>query len=295
MHYKQLIQKKENFTGNIRILFTNEEKYIAAIINLLKTTHAHIYIYDIEDASELIRSYDLDIQLLRRIHFKLNDNLRDLFYSCSQDLEKDSTSILVKGNISTTRFKKFLTQAFGNASQSFNHIACFDLPQYYKTLVLSDVVYQRFPEYKTKINTIFNLKRFAQSMEYDHFNIGILSSVNQPFVKISSSIDAAKLKEHFAKMNERFITVDGPITLDNAIDKNIAIQKNEMSEVAGEVDALLVPDIDVGNAIYKSFTLIGHAQVASILLGAAIPISYTSRSDQLQTIIDSIHLAISLS
>lgn len=45
-----------------------------------------------------------------------------------------------------------------------------------------------------------------------------------------------------------------------------------MSEVAGEVDALLVPDIDVGNAIYKSFTLIGHAQVASILLGAAIPI-----------------------
>ena len=120
---------------------------------------------------------------------------------------------------------KVLTQAFGNASQSFNHIACFDLPQYYKTLVLSDVVYQRFPEYKTKINTIFNLKRFAQSMEYDHFNIGILSSVNQPFVKISSSIDAAKLKEHFAKMNERFITVDGPITLDNAIDKNIAIQK----------------------------------------------------------------------
>ena len=63
MHYKQLIQKKENFTGNIRILFANEEKYIAAIINLLKTTHAHIYIYDIEDASELIRSYDLDIQL----------------------------------------------------------------------------------------------------------------------------------------------------------------------------------------------------------------------------------------
>ena len=75
----------------------------------------------------------------------------------------------------------------------------------------------------------------------------------------------------------------------------ILLFKNEMSEVAGEVDALLVPDIDVGNAIYKSFTLIGHAQVASILLGAAIPISYTSRSDQLQTIIDSIHLAISLS
>lgn len=295
MLYKNLVQHNLSFNGNIRILFANEEKYASAIIQVLKHTQAEVYIYDVEDVSELIRSYDLDSSLIKRIHFKIYDNHETLNYNIIKDITNDPTSILIKGNISATQFKKMIVNIFKNSFENYNHIACFSLNQYHKTLILSDVVYQRFPEYQTKLNIIQNLISFAHKMKYEKFNVGILSSVNTPLIKIASSIDAIKIKEHFDNYKTDFLNVDGPITLDCAIDKKSAIQKGFTSEISGDVDAILVPDIDVGNALYKSLTFLGEARVASILIGGNIPITFTSRSDSLTTILDSIYLAINLS
>ncbi|HEX2974870.1 MAG TPA: phosphate acyltransferase, partial [Bacteroidales bacterium] len=74
-----------------------------------------------------------------------------------------------------------------------------------------------------------------------------------------------------------------------------AQHKGIRSEVAGDTDLLLMPDIEVGNVLYKSLVFFAKANVASIILGAAVPIVLTSRSDSEKAKFDSILLAAAAS
>src|SRR5699024_10033882 len=73
--------------------------------------------------------------------------------------------------------------------------------------------------------------------------------------------------------------VEGPLAFDTAVSKLAARHKGLNSNVAGKADILLVPTLEVGNALYKSFVYFANARVASIISGAKVPIVLTSRSD----------------
>ena len=52
-----------------------------------------------------------------------------------------------------------------------------------------------------------------------------------------------------------------------------------MSAVAGAPDLLVVPDLNSGNMLYKSFVYVGGGECAGIVQGARVPIILTSRAD----------------
>jgi len=66
------------------------------------------------------------------------------------------------------------------------------------------------------------------------------------------------------------------------------------SQVAGDADLLLMPDLNAGNMLYKSFNYIGGGDCAGLVLGAAVPIVLTSRADSLQSRLASVALAVLL-
>ena len=111
----------------------------------------------------------------------------------------------------------------------------------------------------------------------------MLSAVETVTSKIPSTIEAAAL----CKMAERGqITggiLDGPLAMDNAIDREAARSKGLVSEVAGDADVLLAPDLEAANMVAKLLTFLAHAGAAGIVLGARVPIILTSRSDSVQT------------
>ena len=69
---------------------------------------------------------------------------------------------------------------------------------------------------------------------------------------------------------------DGPLAFDNAVSAVSARYKKIKSDVAGDCDLLLVPDIEVGNVLYKALVFFAKAKVASTILGAQAPIVLTS-------------------
>ncbi len=77
--------------------------------------------------------------------------------------------------------------------------------------------------------------------------------------------------------------VDGPLAMDNAISKTAAEVKQIRSEVAGDADVLVVPDLEAGNMLAKQLTFMANADAAGIVLGARVPIVLTSRSDNVRT------------
>jgi phosphate butyryltransferase len=118
--------------------------------------------------------------------------------------------------------------------------------------------------------------------------VAAVETVNEQMV---ATTDAAKLSQ----MNRDGVIlnclIDGPLAFDTAISKESALHKNLVSEVAGDADLLLMPDIEAGNILYKALCYFANTQVASVVLGASAPIVLTSRSDSEEAKLNSILLA----
>jgi phosphate acetyltransferase len=85
--------------------------------------------------------------------------------------------------------------------------------------------------------------------------------------------------------------VDGPLAFDNAIDMDAVREKGIVSEVAGQADILLAPNLEAGNIAAKQLMYFAKADSAGLVLGARVPIILTSRSDSVRTRLASIALA----
>jgi phosphate acetyltransferase len=123
----------------------------------------------------------------------------------------------------------------------------------------------------------------AHALQIATPKVAILSAVETITSKIPSTIEAAAL----CKMAERGqITgaiLDGPLALDNAVSREAAAMKHITSQVAGDADILLVPDLEAGNMLAKELTFLANADAAGIVLGARVPIILTSRADSVRT------------
>ncbi|PHK49786.1 phosphate acyltransferase [Staphylococcus edaphicus] len=294
MQYQHLITPTQSLKGNVAILFANDEKMLSVVIEALSISDIEVYLYDTQDLTEIIRSFDIEVQLLNRIHILSFSTKNELFQKCADDLTTGKVSLLMKGNMMSSTLLSFVLshKHFIDNHGFLNHVACFDIPNYHKTLMLSDVAFNINPTVKEKEQIIINLSNFAKSLGYEQFKVGLLSSVEKAVKKIQSSIDSEKLKQIFHRAESNFLVVDGPFAFDNAVNMESVIKKHITSSVAGDVDALLVSHIDVGNALYKSFTYFGGARVSSLVLGANFPIVLTSRTDSKQNKLDSLLLAL---
>ena len=163
-----------------------------------------------------------------------------------------------------------------------SHAFIMDVPTYAKPLVVTDAAINIFPDLETKADIVRNAVDMAHAFGRDMPKVAILSAVETVTPKIPSTIDAAAL----CKMAERGqITgalLDGPLAFDNAISKEAAEIKGIRSEVAGDADILLVPDLEAGNILAKQLSFLANADAAGIVLGARVPIILTSRADSVR-------------
>ena len=125
--------------------------------------------------------------------------------------------------------------------------------------------------------------------------VAVLGAVEMVNENMEATLHAALL----SKMNQRDqiknCIIDGPLAFDNAVSFESARHKGIMSDVVGDTDLLLMPDIEVGNVLYKSLVFFAKAKVAGVILGASAPIVLTSRSDSEEAKYYSIILAAAAS
>jgi phosphotransacetylase len=175
-----------------------------------------------------------------------------------------------------------------------SHVFIMDVPTYSKPLAVTDAAINIFPDLETKADIVQNAIDMAHALGRERPKVAILSAVETVTPKIPSTIDAAAL----CKMAERGqITgalLDGPLAFDNAISKEAAAIKGIRSEVAGDPDILLVPDLEAGNMLAKQLSFLANADAAGIVLGARVPIILTSRADTVRARMASCAVAVLL-
>jgi phosphotransacetylase len=107
-----------------------------------------------------------------------------------------------------------------------------------------------------------------------------------------ATLDAAALCKMAQRGQIKGATLDGPLAFDNAISKEAAKTKGIDSQVAGDPDILLAPDLEAGNILAKQLTFLAKADSAGLVLGARVPIILTSRADSVRSRIASCAVAM---
>jgi len=173
-----------------------------------------------------------------------------------------------------------------------SHVFVMDVPTYHKVLIVTDGAINIAPTLEDKIDIVQNAIDLAVTLGVTRPKVAILAAVETVTSKMPATIDAAAL----CKMAERGqITggvLDGPLAFDNAISKDAARTKGLTSEVAGDPDILLAPDLESGNILAKQLTFLANADSAGLVLGARVPIILTSRADSVRSRIASCGVAM---
>lgn len=203
-------------------------------------------------------------------------------------------TVLMKGSLHTDELmSEVVRQDTGlRTERRLSHAYIMDVPTYHKTLIITDAAINIYPGLDDKADICRNAIDLAHILGIEKPKVAILSAVETVTSKIRSTLDAAAL----CKMAERGqITgaiLDGPLAFDNAINREAAEIKGIKSEVSGDPDIMIVPDLEAGNMLAKQLTFMARAEGAGIVLGARVPIILASRSDSLRTKIASCAVAV---
>jgi len=205
-----------------------------------------------------------------------------------------TVSALMKGSLHTDELMSaVVARTTGlRGPTRISHAFVFDLPRYPKLLALADCVVNIAPTLETKRDILGNAVALLQRLGVVQPRVGIVAAVETVNPSIPATLDAQALVELARQDAWPGTIVEGPFGFDNAISAEAARIKGISSQVAGNADLLLVPDLNAGNLLYKSFNYIGGGDCAGLVLGARVPIVLTSRADSLSSRLASVALAV---
>jgi phosphate acetyltransferase len=175
-----------------------------------------------------------------------------------------------------------------------SHVFIMDVPTYHKVLIVTDAAINIAPTLEDKVDICQNAVDMAISLGLKRPKVAILAAVETVNSKMQATLDAAALCKMADRGQIRGAILDGPLAFDNAIDAEAARIKGIHSEVAGDPDILLVPDLEAGNMLAKQLTFLANADSAGLVLGARVPIMLTSRADSVRARIASCAVAVML-
>jgi phosphate butyryltransferase len=204
-----------------------------------------------------------------------------------------SAQAMMKGAISTSGFlKSVLAVTALRTGSVFVHATAFRPPGRRRLMLMADAGVNISPDVGTKISMVESMAGLARSLGVEMPRVALLAAAETVSSRMPSTVDASRVVAHFAAVGSPGALVGGPYALDVAVSMAAAQRKGLVDDVAGRADVLLTPDIDAGNVLYKSLTCIAGLELASIVIGAAVPLVVPSRADSRLTRLYSVAMAL---
>ena len=159
-------------------------------------------------------------------------------------------------------------------------------------LMVTDCAISVAPDLKGKAEIIANAVDLAHNLGIELPKVAVITALEVVNPEMQDTLDAAVLSKMAQRGQIKGCIVDGPLALDNAISKDAAKAKGIDSEVAGQADIILVPNLTVGNVLTKSISYIAKKPVIAATVGAKVPVIFTSRTESREGKLLTIALAV---
>ena len=202
---------------------------------------------------------------------------------------------VMKGYVHTDTFMRALLheeRGLRTPGRRVSHVFVTDIPTYPKLLHITDAAINIAPDLNAKAQILQNAVEVARLMGIEKAKVAVLSAVETVNPAIVSTLDAACLALMARRGQIANAIVDGPLAFDNAISAAAAREKGIASEVAGDADIMLVPDLVSGNILAKNLEYLAGAKAAGIVVGLSAPVVLSSRADPAPARLAALALAV---
>ena len=235
---------------------------------------------------EIAASLNIDLNDFEIVHV---EDVTEAARTAVKLVHEGKADMYMKGLIDTKGFlKSVLDKEVGlRTGKPLSHVCVFDVEGIDHLLFLTDVAFIPYPTLEDKVNII----KITKACGIENPKVAPLAAVEVVNPKMPVTVEAAEL----TRMNrEGLITgciVDGPLSLDLAIDPEAAKHKGATDRaIQGDADILLFPDIHAGNLVYKAMVHTAKVVNGNILTGTKAPVILTSRSDSVEVKVNSLAL-----
>lgn len=208
-------------------------------------------------------------------------------------VHEGKADMYMKGLIDTKGFlKSVLDKEVGlRTGKPLSHVCVFDVEGIDHLLFLTDVAFIPYPTLEDKVNIIHNTLEITKACGIENPKVAPLAAVEVVNPKMPVTVEAAELAQMNKDGKIPGCIVDGPLSLDLAIDPEAAKHKGATDRaIQGDADVLLFPDIHAGNLVYKAMVHTANVINGNVLTGTKAPVILTSRSDSMEVKVNSLAL-----
>ena len=207
------------------------------------------------------------------------DDLQKACETAVKLVREGIANFLMKGKVDTKIIlKEVVNKEYGlGTGKLMSHFTMFQIPTYHKLILPVDGGMVTYPDLEQKKQIIENTVETLRSMGYDCPKVGVLACVEKVNPKMPESVEAAQLQEMNEKGEIRNCIVEGPIQYDCVMRKDLADFKGLKSQIAGDPDILIAPNIHAGNIMGKMYSISCGGKMAGFIVGAKCPIVMVSR------------------
>lgn len=249
-----------------------------------------ILVGDEKKIREIADSLSMDLSGFEIINV---EDMTEAAHTAVNLVHEGKADMYMKGLIDTKGFlKSVLDKEVGlRTGKPLSHVCVFDVEGIDRLLFLTDVAFIPYPTLEDKVHIINNTLEITRACGIDNPKIAPLAAVEVINPKMPATVEAGELTRMNREGEITGCIVDGPLSLDLAIDPEAAKHKGATDRaIQGDADILLFPDIHAGNLVYKCLVHTAKVVNGNILTGTKAPVILTSRSDDFETKVNSIAL-----
>lgn len=209
---------------------------------------------------------------------------------------QDKVEAIMKGSLHTDELMAAIVSAKGGlrTKRRVSHCFLLQTSHYPRPFLVTDAAINLAPNLEQKADIVRNAIDLAHVLGVAEPKVAILAAVETVTPGMPATLDAAALCKMADRGQIKGGKLDGPLAFDNSVSVAAAALKGITSEVAGQADILVVPDLESGNILAKQLIYMGDAASAGIVLGAKVPVVLTSRADSRESRINSCAIALML-
>ncbi|WP_261129370.1 phosphate butyryltransferase [Bacillus sp. Marseille-Q3570] len=294
MHLEKLIQEATRLPNKVvAVAAAEDEEVIEAVKMALEKEIASFQLFG-EEGKILSLLQNQGLEACDRLKVIPCSDPDEAAAMAVQAVSGGQADVLMKGMVPTARIlKAVLNKEYGlRTGKVLSHVAAFEVSGYDRLVFVTDAAMNITPDLQQKADIIQNAVDVAVKIGIETPRVAPIAAVEVVNPSMEATLDAAALTQMNNRGQIKNCVVDGPLALDNAVSIEAAEHKGIRGEVAGRADILLVPNIETGNALYKSLIYFARAKVGAVIAGAKAPIVLTSRADSAESKLYSIALAV---
>ena len=246
---------------------------------------------DQQEIEKVCAAHNIDVKKFKVVHEP--DEMKAA-YKAVELINAGEGNLLMKGLVSTDKYMRAILdkeKGLMNKGAILSHVTVIENHNYHKLLIVGDVAILPAPELHEKVAITNYLIHTAHALGIEKPKVAIIGASEQVSSRMVSSLDAAIISKMADRGQIKGAYVDGPLSLDIAIDRESAEIKKIGGHVSGDADCLVFPNIEAGNVFYKTNTKLAGSELGAMVVGAKVPAVLSSRGDSSKTKLYSIALA----